>query len=347
VTEAGSSAPDAGREARAGSPSANAVGEGGREEPEAQSASAAPVPAPRAGRRASRVPRRPAPRVNQPGLPGAPPTYDPDLERVEIEILLEAIFRHYGFDFRAYAYASIRRRLWKRLQTEGLKTISALQAHVLHSPEAMERLLLDLSVNVTSMFRDPGFYKAFRRDVVPLLRTYPFIRVWHAGCSTGEEVYSMAILLQEEGLYDRARIYATDINDVVLQKARSGIFPLERMQEYTENYIRAGGMRSFSEYYTAKYGGALFSPSLTRNVVFAQHNLVTDRSFSEFNVIFCRNVLIYFEKTLQNHVHSLFYESLAMFGVLALGSKESLRFSKYEPCYERIHPTEKIYRKVK
>ena len=295
--------------------------------------------------RVARTPR-PAPRAPHAGLPDAPPTYDPDLERVEIEVLLEAIFRHYGFDFRAYAYASIRRRLWKRLQAEGLKTISALQAHVLHSPEGMERLLLDLSVNVTSMFRDPGFYKAFRRDVVPLMRTYPFIRVWHAGCSTGEEVYSMAILLQEEGLYDRARIYATDINDVVLQKARSGIFPLERMQEYTENYIRAGGTRSFSEYYTAKYGGALFGPSLTRNVVFAQHNLVTDRSFSEFNVIFCRNVLIYFEKSLQNRVHSLFYESLVMFGILCLGSKESLRFSKYEPCYERVHPTEKIYRKV-
>jgi chemotaxis protein methyltransferase CheR len=307
-----------------------------------------PAPRPRRARTAP-APRRPvaAARSAQAGLPDAPPTYDPDLERVEIEVLLEAIFRHYGFDFRSYAYASIRRRLWKRLQAEGMKTISALQAHVLHSPEAMERLLLDLSVNVTSMFRDPGFYKAFRRDVVPLLRTYPFIRVWHAGCSTGEEVYSMAILLQEEGLYDRARIYATDINDVVLQKARSGIFPLERMQEYTENYIRAGGTRSFSEYYTAKYGGALFGPSLTRNVVFAQHNLVTDRSFSEFNVIFCRNVLIYFEKSLQNRVHSLFYESLVMFGILALGSKESLRFSKYEPCYERLHPTEKIYRKVK
>jgi chemotaxis protein methyltransferase CheR len=320
-----------------------------REDPHAASGPAPTAPAHHAPRTSHRGRRRPraAPRAPHPGLPDAPPTYDPDLERIEIELLLEAIFRHYGFDFRSYAYASIRRRLWKRLQAEGLKTISALQAHVLHSPEAMERLLLDLSVNVTSMFRDPGFYKAFRRDVVPLLRTYPFIRIWHAGCSTGEEVYSMAILLQEEGLYDRARIYATDINDVVLQKARSGIFPLERMQEYTENYIRAGGTRSFSEYYTAKYGGALFSPSLTRNVVFAQHNLVTDRSFSEFNVIFCRNVLIYFEKSLQNRVHSLFYESLVTFGILALGSKESLRFSQYEPCYERLHPTEKLYRKVK
>jgi chemotaxis protein methyltransferase CheR len=290
---------------------------------------------------------RPQARGAETALPDAPQTYDPDLERIEIELLLEAVFRHYGFDFRSYAYASIRRRLWKRLQAEELTTISELQSRVLHSPEAMERLLLDLSVNVTAMFRDPGFYKAFRRDVVPLLRTYPFIRIWHAGCSTGEEVYSMAILLQEEGLYDRTRIYATDINDVVLQTARSGIFPLERMQEYTENYIQAGGTRSFSEYYTAKYGGALFSPSLTRNVVFAQHNLVTDRSFSEFNVIFCRNVLIYFEKGLQNRVHSLFYESLVMFGILALGSKESLRFSTYEPCYERLHSTEKIYRKVR
>jgi chemotaxis protein methyltransferase CheR len=279
-------------------------------------------------------------------LPGAPFHYNPDLERLEIELLLEGVFRHYGFDFRSYAYASIRRRLWKRVEGEGLRNISALQARILHDPEAMERLLLDLSVNVTAMFRDPSFYREFRERVVPLLRTYPFIRIWHAGCSTGEEVYSMAILLEEEGLYDRARLYATDINDVVLQRARQGIFPLDRMQEYTENYQRAGGTRSFSEYYTAKYDGALFSPSLTRNIVFSQHNLVTDRSFSEFHVIFCRNVLIYFDRELQNHVHSLFYDSLVMFGILALGSKETLKFSQYESCYEKLSPTEKIYRKV-
>jgi chemotaxis protein methyltransferase CheR len=211
----------------------------------------------------------------------------------------------------------------------------------------MERLLLDLSVNVTAMFRDAGFYRAFRHIAIPLLRTWPFIRIWHAGCSTGEEVFSMAILLSEEGLYDRSRIYATDINDVVLQQAKAGIFPLNRMQEYTENYIRAGGAHSFSEYYTAKYEGALFSPTLTRNVVFSQHNLVTDRSFAEFNVVFCRNVLIYFDRELQDRVHALFYESLSMFGVLALGSKETLRFSKYEPCYEKLHAREKMYRKVK
>jgi chemotaxis protein methyltransferase CheR len=261
--------------------------------------------------------------------------------------LLEGVFRHYGFDFRSYAYASIRRRLWKRIEAEGLRSISELQALVLHDMSGMERLLLDLSVSVTAMFRDPGFYTVFRNEVIPLLRTYPFIRIWHAGCSTGEEVYSTAIVLEEEGLLDRTRVYATDINDAVLLQARAGIFPLNRMQEYTENYIRAGGKRSFSEYYTAMYDGALFSPTLTRNVVFSQHNLVTDRSFSEFNVIFCRNVLIYFDRNLQNHVHSLFYDSLVMFGVLALGSKESLRFSQYEPCYEKLDPREKVYRKVK
>jgi chemotaxis protein methyltransferase CheR len=280
-------------------------------------------------------------------LAGSPYSYNPDLERLEIELLLEGVFRHYGFDFRSYAYASIRRRLWKRVEGEGLRTISDLQARILHDPDAMERLLLDLSVNVTSMFRDPSFYQEFREKVIPLLRTYPFIRIWHAGCSTGEEVYSLAILLEEEGLYDRARLYATDINDVVLQRARQGIFPLDRMQEYTDNYIRAGGKRSFSEYYTAMYDGALFSPSLTRNVVFSQHNLVTDRSFSEFHVIFCRNVLIYFDKALQNHVHTLFYDSLVRLGVLALGSKESLKFSQYEPCFEKLSPTEKLYRKVR
>jgi len=280
-------------------------------------------------------------------LEGPPVSYDPDLERVEIELLLEGVFRHYGFDFRSYAYASIRRRLWKRVEAERLGSISELQALVLHDGAAMDRLLLDLSISVTAMFRDPDFYQVFRRDVVPLLRTYPFIRIWHAGCSSGEEVYSAAIVLEEEGLLDRARIYATDINDNVLKQAKAGIFPLNRMQEYTENYIRAGGERSFSEYYTAMYDGALFSPSLTRNTVFSQHNLVTDRSFSEFHMVFCRNVLIYFDRALQDRVHSLFYESLVMFGILALGSKESLRFSQYEDCYEMLHVKERIYRKVR
>jgi len=280
-------------------------------------------------------------------LPHSPPGYEPELEKVEIELLLEGIFRHYGFDFRSYAYSSIRRRLWKRIQTENLESVSGLQERVLHDPQMMERLLMDLSVNVTSMFRDPNFYTAFRTQVVPLLRTYPFIRIWHAGCSTGEEVYSMAILLTEEGLYDRSRIYATDINETVIRQARSGIFPLEKMQEYTQNYLRAGGTRSFSEYYTAAYEAAMFLPSLRHNVVFAQHNLVTDRSFSEFNVILCRNVMIYFDRSLQNRVHELFYGSLPMYGILALGSKESLKLSPFEEFYEEVNPREKIYRKVR
>jgi chemotaxis protein methyltransferase CheR len=279
-------------------------------------------------------------------LPDTPPGYDRDLERIEVELLLEGVYRHYGLDFRGYAYSSLKRRMWKRMEQEGISRVSELQDRVLHDPALMEKLLLDLSINVTAMFRDPGFYAAFREKVVSLLRTYPFIRVWHAGCSTGEEVYSMAILLTEEGLYDRSRIYATDINEVVLQRARTGIFPLEKMQEYTQNYLRAGGTRSFSEFYTAKYDGALFDAALTRNVVFSQHNLVTDGSFAEFNVIVCRNVMIYFDRNLQNRVHGLFYESLSRFGVLALGSKETLRFTDYEDRYEVLDAREKIFRRT-
>lgn len=284
--------------------------------------------------------------VEETKLAEAPEGYPPELEKIEIDLLLEAIYRHYGFDFRSYAYASLRRRIWKRVRAEGLETVSALQDLVLHSPPAVERLLHSVSVNVTAMFRDPSFYRAFRQKVVPLLRTYPFIRVWHAGCSTGEEVYSLAILFTEEGLYDRVRMYATDINDTVLQQARAGIFPLDKMQEYTQNYLRAGGTHSFSEYYTAAYDGALFSPALRERVVFAQHNLVDDRSFAEFNVILCRNVMIYFDRTLQDRVHQLFYESLPTYGILALGSKESLRFSAFEDRYEELDAREKIYRKV-
>jgi chemotaxis protein methyltransferase CheR len=280
-------------------------------------------------------------------LPDTPPAYARDLERIEVELLLEGIFRHYGFDFRSYAYSSLKRRLWKRITAEGLRSISELQDRVLHDPAIMEKLLLDLSINVSSMFRDPSFYRCFRTNVIPVLRTYPFIRIWHAGCSTGEEVYSMAILLEEEGLYDRARIYATDINEIVLRSAKAGIYPVDKMQEYTQNYLRAGGTSSFSSYYTARYDAAIFDSSLTRNVVFSQHNLVTDRSFSEFNVILCRNVMIYFDRKLQDRVHALFHESLVPLGFLGLGSKESLRFSRFEDTYEQVEEREKIYRKLK
>src|SRR6185437_665621 len=184
-------------------------------------------------------------------LNGPPVSYDAELERLEIELLLEAIFRHYGFDFRSYAYASIRRRLWKRIEAEHLSSVSELQAMVLHDASAMERLLLDLSISVTAMFRDPGFYQAFRSEVVPLLKTYPFVRIWHAGCSTGEEVYSTAIVLTEEGVYDRCRIYATDLNEAVLKQAREGIYSLEFMQNYVNNYVKGGGKAAFSEYYMA------------------------------------------------------------------------------------------------
>jgi chemotaxis protein methyltransferase CheR len=270
-----------------------------------------------------------------------------DLETIELELLLEGIFRKYGYDFRSYAPSSLRRRVWNTVRAEGLQTISGLQERVLHDPACMERFLLALSVNVTAMFRDPLFYLAFREKAVPLLRTYPFIRIWHVGCSTGEEVYSMAILLQEEGLYARCRLYATDMDESVLRRAKDGIFRLEKMQEYTTNYVRAGGRRSFSEYYTAAYDHAIFNASLREHVVFAQHNLVTDGSFNEFNAILCRNVLIYFNKSLQDRVHNLLYDSLATFGVLGLGDKESMMFTPHQRDYEELEPGEKLYRKIR
>jgi chemotaxis protein methyltransferase CheR len=269
-----------------------------------------------------------------------------ELERIEIELLLEGIERHYGFDFRGYALGSLRRRLWRSAAEEGVETMSALQEKVLHDPQAMERLLSGLSVNVTSMFRDPTFYVAFREHVVPLLRTYPFIRVWNAGCSSGEETYSLAILLEEEGLYERSRIYATDFNADVLGRARTGAFGLDRMQEYTHNYQRGGGTREFSEYYSVEGGVATLAERLSDHVVFAQHNLASDRSFNEFNVVLCRNVLIYFGRDLQRRVHRLFYDSLARFGVLGLGQKETLRFTDLEDCYEELDPSEKLYRRI-
>jgi chemotaxis protein methyltransferase CheR len=275
------------------------------------------------------------------------PTYDPELEALEIQLLLEALFRHYGYDFRDYARASLTRRVQNFLRDEGLPTVSALQDRTLHDPACFARLLPALTVNVTALFRNPGFFRAFRETVVPLLRTYPFIRIWSAGCSTGEEVYSLAILLEEEGLYDRCRLYATDLNEAALQTAKDGVFPLFVMQEYTANYLQAGGQRIFSDYYTAAYGHALFGPSLRRNMIFAQHNLVIDASFNEFHVILCRNVLIYFNKLLQERAHRLFYESLDRLGVLGLGDKESLKFSPHEGDYEALVAEEKIYRRIR
>jgi len=269
-----------------------------------------------------------------------------NLEDIEIELLLEGLFRVHGLDFRDYSRASIKRRVIELTHLEKLKTVSALQDKVLHDPDCLERFLLGLSVHATAMFRDPSFYLTFRQRVVPLLRTYPTVQIWIAGCSTGEEVYSLAILLKEEGLYPRCRIYATDVSQAVLRKARDGIFPLAAMRDYTANYHNAGGLNEFSDYYTAQYENVIFSPSLKNNVVFSEHNLATDGSFNEFQVILCRNVMIYFNKDLQARVHNLLYDSLSMFGVFGLGNKESLKFTPRADYYENLNDSDKLFRKV-
>lgn len=285
--------------------------------------------------------------MNREAGPGnLPPAADPEVEAIEIALFLEGIFRRYGYDFRNYAPASLKRRLRQLLADEGLATLSALQERMLREPACLNRWLLAVAVNVSAMFRDPGFWLGFRQRVVPLLRTYPFLRLWCAGCASGEEVYSLAILLEEEGLYGRCRIYATDLNEAVLQKAREGVFPLAALQEYTANYLKAGGRRAFSDYYTAAYDLALFRPALRENILFAQHNLATDSSFNEFQAILCRNVLIYFDRTLQGRAHQLFYESLCPLGFLCLGAKEAIRFSPREKEYNLFH-AEKIYQKVR
>ena len=269
-----------------------------------------------------------------------------ELTALEISLLAEAIYRQYGFDFRDYAYASFKRRVENVVRAEGLATITGLQERILHDPECLKRFLLALSVNVTSVFRDPEFFLTFRKQVAPILRTYPFLRIWHAGCSTGEEVYSMAILLQEEGLYARSRIYATDMNEAVLHQAREGIFPLAEAEEYNANYLWAGGKKALADYYTSGYGNAIFNALLKENILFSQHNLAQDGSFNEFHVILCRNVMIYFNKTLQERVHRLLYESLAPFGILGLGSKETLQFTPREKDYETLEAGARIYRRV-
>jgi chemotaxis protein methyltransferase CheR len=270
-----------------------------------------------------------------------------DLERLEIGLLLNGLYSWCGYDFRNYAYKSIQRRIWHRVHAEKLSTITGLLEKVLHDSDCLKRLIADFSINVTEMFRDPLFFLSFREKVVPLLRTYPSIRIWHAGCSTGEEVYSMAMLLHEEGLYEKTKIYATDINADVLKTAKAGVFPLENMRKYTNNYITTGGRKAFSDYYTVTNNGVKFHSYLTKNVVFAQHNLVTDSSFNEFHVILCRNVLIYFNKSLQEKVHELFYDSLGMFGILGLGDKETINYTEKADSYEVISKSEKLYKKVK
>lgn len=264
---------------------------------------------------------------------------------IELRLLIEAIYLKYSYDFRDYSGASVKRRVAHALRQFDCKTISALQERVLHDPTAFMQLLQFLTIPVSEMFRDPSHFLAIRQEVVPLLKTYPSIKIWIAGCSTGEEVYSMAILLREEGLLERTIIYATDINPNSLDKAKQGIFSLENVRAYTHNYQQAGGKQSFADYYTAAYDYAIFDKTLRENVTFADHSLATDSVFSETQLISCRNVLIYFNKKLQDRAFGLFHESLCHRGFLVLGSKETLDFSAYSKRFEPLVKQERIYRK--
>lgn len=268
-----------------------------------------------------------------------------ETEKIEISLLLEAIFLRYGYDFRSYAKAHIRRRIRRHLQLSGIENISAMQHRLLNDEDFFHTLLAVLSINVTEMFRDPTFYLAVREMVVPILATHPFLKVWHAGCASGEELYSMAILLKEEGLFSRLQLYGTDFNDLILHKAREGIIPAQAIQEYTKNYQQSGGRGSFSDYYTARYGLALLAQELKKKVLFANHNLVVDQVFGEMQMIVCRNVLIYFSRELQDRVLHLFHDSLCRGGILCLGSKESIQFSSLHHKFSTISEKEKIYQK--
>ncbi len=265
---------------------------------------------------------------------------------IEIRLLIEAVFLRYGHDFRDYAPASMKRRVLQAQQKMGLPSISALQERVLHNAAEFAVLLQYLTVPVSEMFRDPAYFLALRHHVVPVLRTYPSIKVWVAGCSTGEEPYSLAILLREEGLLDKTILYATDINHASLERARQGIYSLDSMQAFTRNYQKAGGTRSFSDYYTAAYGGAVFDKTLREGITFADHSLATDAVFSETHLVSCRNVLIYFNRKLQDRALGLFHESLAHRGFLGLGSKETLDFSAFAGRFEAVSRPERIYRKL-
>jgi chemotaxis protein methyltransferase CheR len=266
-------------------------------------------------------------------------------EEIEIGLLLDAIHRRFQYDFRQYSPASLRRRLRQASRALGCDNYSAVQARVLHDPAAFITLLQYLTVQVSDLFRDPAYFRAFREHIVPVLRTYPSIRLWIAGCSSGEEVYSFAILLREEGLLDKSILYATDINPEALRAAEAGIYPLERVRAFTQNHQSSGAPCSLATYYTANYGSAVFDRSLRKNVVFADHSLATDAVFAEIQVVSCRNVLIYFESELQHRAISLFHSALCPRGFLGLGAKESLRFTRFEPSFEVFMQEERWYRR--
>jgi chemotaxis protein methyltransferase CheR len=266
-------------------------------------------------------------------------------EDIEIRLLLEAIFRKYHYDFRGYAMASIKRRLLQARDHFDCHTISALQDMVLHDPGMMTAMLPYLTVQVSELFRDPLYFKAIREKVVPHLKTYPSLKVWIAGSSTGEEVYSFAILFREEGLFERTMFYATDINHDALKKAEAGVYSLDRIKLFTENHRLSGGKGSLSDYYTAAYGAASFDKTLRKNVVFSDHSLATDAVFAETHMVSCRNVLIYFDRELQDRAITLFKGSLARKGFLGLGSKETLRFSSSADAFIDFAHDERIYQK--
>ena len=270
---------------------------------------------------------------------------DAENQMIEIQLLLDAVYLKYGYDFRSYAEASLKRRILRNLAFSGYRNVLELLHHVLYDKSCFEKLLLDLSINVTDMFRDPLFYRAIRDQVIPDLKKLPFIKVWHAGCASGEEVYSMAILFFEEGLQQKTRVYATDFNEKILIAAKEGKYSLEKMQAYTSNYHLSGGKSSFGDYYAAQDNYAAIHESFKENIVFAHHNLASDGPFGEMDLIFCRNVLIYFNRDLQNRVFHLFNESLGEGGYLCLGSKESLRYSTCSDDFEDVVSKEKIYRK--
>ncbi|WP_394392511.1 CheR family methyltransferase [Shewanella woodyi] len=269
-----------------------------------------------------------------------------DMQEFEIDLLLEAIYFRYGYDFRDYSKASLERRVLHRVQQSNLNSISEMVPRVMHDTEFFELFLRDMSVTVTEMFRDPKVFHKLRQEVFTQLKTYSRVNIWHAGCATGEEVYSMAIMLKEEGLLDRTRIYATDYNNHSLDIAKKGIYPVEKMKLYTESYIAAGGKASFADYYLAKFGSVKMAESLKEHITFANHNLMKDQPFAEMHLIVCRNVLIYFNAKLQNRVLTLFKDSLIARGFLLLGDKETLDFSEVKSYFETFSKKERIYRRL-
>ncbi|WP_316807549.1 protein-glutamate O-methyltransferase CheR [Pedobacter agri] len=267
------------------------------------------------------------------------------IDNEQVETLLSDVLEVHGYDFLEYSHASIKRRITRLYTLDNFVSFAEFRYAVKNDKQYFKRFLEEITVNVTEMFRDPGFYSSLRNDVLPLLGTYPFIRIWVAGCSTGEEAYSLAILLKELNLLHKSLIYATDINPSVLEKAKKGMFPLNYLKGYSENYVNSGGIKDFSSYYSANYSLAKFDESLSNKMIFSTHNLVSDHSFNEFQLILCRNVLIYFDKELQHKVFQLFDNSLEKLGFLALGSKESLDFWPGAKQFKRIK-LEKIWRKL-